>query len=93
MTQQDTKNIIIECHSCYSGDAALEKQEEKEVHEASFDSFTRNRGKSKFSLVINNDNNLSVERKGNLGEVDTSTKGIGVRKTIEERSQEKRLSI
>ena len=56
MTQQDTKNIIIECNSCYSGDAALEKQEEKEVHEASFDSFTRNRGKFKFSLVINNDN-------------------------------------
>ena len=56
MAQQDTKNIIIECNPCNSGDAALEKQEEKEVHEASFDSFTRNRGKFKFSLVINNDN-------------------------------------
>ena len=43
--------------------------------------------------MINNDNHLSVERKRNLGEVDTSTKGIGVRKTIKERSQEKRFSI
>ena len=78
MAQQDTKNIIIECNSCYSGDSTLEKQEEKEVYQTPFDSFTRNRGKFKFSLVIINDNHLSVERKRNLGEVDTGAKGIGV---------------